>query len=273
MAYPDNYWHCQVQLRGATGRDYAVENDMTYADLERRILIPWRKGAAFPVAGKVVSARDQVEVIRITRTDRPKDHYAAIHNERMRNSGISDLATDRRLLPLGEGQDFTNELLFEALDATPPEPDVGLMLRICERIPRAARILASRQRGNAPYVVADEYDVQDLLHAVLRCYLKYSIAEEPLGKVAGVKGGRADIAVEDLGVIIEVKYVRSPKDQVRLVEEFAQDTLLYSQWAPLKHFIYLCFNSQDLRDAEALTTLAGEQERNGRRFRVYVVLA
>src|SRR6266511_1386139 len=143
-----------------------------------------------------------------------------------------------------------------------PEPDVGLLLLLCERLQRAAQILASRKRGKASFSIADEYDVQDLLHATLRAYLKYTVTEEPLGKVAGAKSGRADIAIEDLGVLIEVKYVRG-----------AQDLLLYSKWSLLEHIIYLCYNSADLRDPEALEKLEGKQKVGGREFPVYVVLS
>ena len=66
---------------------------------------------------------------------------------------------------------------------------------------------------------------------------------------------------------------RSVQDQARLVEEFAQDLLLYSKWSLLEHFIYLCYNSADLRDPEALEKLEGKQKVGGREFQVYVVLS
>jgi hypothetical protein len=80
-----------------------------------------------------------------------------------------------------------------------------MVLTLCQRLPNAARILATRDRARAPFVISDEYDVQDLLHAVLRAYLKYSVHEEPLGKVGGAKSSRADVAIEDIGTIVEVK--------------------------------------------------------------------
>ncbi|GFM64996.1 hypothetical protein PSCICJ_11140 [Pseudomonas cichorii] len=124
-----------------------------------------------------------------------------------------------------------------------------------------------------PYEVKDEYDVQDLLHALIRGYVKYSVQEDPLPKVAGAKSGRADISIEELGVLIELKYVHGPEDQKRLFEEYSQDLVLYAQWAPLKTLIYLVYNSADLRDPEAFEKLASEQEINGKRFAVKMVLA
>jgi hypothetical protein len=94
------------------------------------------------------------------------------------------------------------------------------------RLPQAARILANRQRrSKVPFEISDEYDVQDLLHAVLRAYLKYSVQEDPIPKAAGTRSGRADISVKDLGFLIEVKYVRAPDDQRRIFDEFSQGHL------------------------------------------------
>jgi hypothetical protein len=270
---PDKYWHVYVKLIGAKDRDYAVANDLSFEDVQTKIVSPWHAGSAFPVSGKVVPSVDKVQEIKITQTADPKAMYSERHYAHQRASNVVDMATDVRLLPIWQGTDHTHELLFKTLSARAPEPDVGLLLTLCQRLPFAARILATRDRAKSPFEIADEYDVQDLLHSVIRAYLKYSVHEEPLGKIGGGKSGRADVAIEDIGTIVEVKYVRGPKDQQRLVEEFAQDLLLYTKWPQLAHFIYLVYNSADLRDAEALLRLEGDQEINGVKFRAYIVLA
>jgi hypothetical protein len=91
--------------------------------------------------------------------------------------------------------------------------------------------------------------------------------------VAGSKSSRADIAIEELGVLIEVKFVRGPHDQKRLFEELSQDFLMYAAWPYLKVLLFVIYNSADLRDAEALEKLSAEHEINGRRFKLTVVLA
>jgi hypothetical protein len=48
---------------------------------------------------------------------------------------------------------------------------------------------------------------------MIRGYLKYSVQEDPLPKVSGAKAGRADISIEEIGVLIEIEYVRGPEDQ------------------------------------------------------------
>jgi len=103
--------------------------------------------------------------------------------------------------------------------------------------------------------------------------IKYTVHEEPLGKVGGAHSGRADVAIEEIGTLIELKYVHGPDDQRRIVDEYANDLLLYTKWPHLKHFVYLVYNSQDLRDPEALDKLGGPQNNNGVTFTAHVVLS
>ena len=271
MVRPEKYWHCLVQLIG--GKKYAVMNDMSFPDLQQQIIDPWHRGIVFPVSGLVVSAREQVEKIKITHTNRPLETFIAEKTARDRAAGWCDLATNRKMLPIWEGEDHTHELLFATLDAGGPEPEVSLVLQLCKRLPAAARILGTRRKGKRSFKVVDEYDAQDLLHAILRAYLKYSVHEEPLAKVGGAHSGRADVAIEELGTVVELKYVHGPDDQKRIVDEYANDLLLYTKWPHLKHFIYLVYNAQDLRDPEALEKLGGPQTIDGIMFTSYIALA
>ena len=260
-----------VQLREE--KRPSVVNDLTFAELEHTILTPWRVGRPFTVSGTLVQSTSSLKEIKITQTDQPKQHYADWHNREMSAAGIADMATDRRVLPLEKGRDWTYDLLFSGAGGHTPEPDVAMVERLCSRLPQAARTLAHRGRSKPPFLIEDEYDVQDLLHATLRAYLKYSVQEDPMTKVAGAKAGRADISIEELGVLIEVKFVRGPQDQKRLFEEHSQDLLLYTKWSHLKRLILLIYKSDDLRDAEAFEKLAGTHDVSGRRFEVSVVLA
>jgi hypothetical protein len=269
---PEKFWHCAVKITGE--KDHSIVNDLSFSELQRTIVGPWTNGQPFTVSGIVVRSSASVSEIKITHTLSPQESYAEQHNARMRANGISDFATNRRMLPLKQGTDLTYELLFAGTATEPQAPDAAMVEQICKRLPHAARILALRSRkGKAPFEISDEYDVQDLLHATLRAYLKYSVQEDPLPKVAGAKSSRIDVSIEELGILIEVKYVRGPEDQKRIFEEYSQDLVLYAEWAHLKTLIYLIYNSGDLRDPEAFEKLSATQEIGGKRFSVRVVLA
>lgn len=201
-------------------------------------------------------------------------HYVDAHNARMRARGVTDWATNRALIPLWEGEDVTYDLLFSGGSPVAPEPNVELIARICQRLPQTARIIGARSRkGKQGFEITDEYDVQDLLHGVIRAYVKYSVQEDPLPKQAAAKSGRADLSIEELGVLIEIKYARGPDDQRRIFEEYSQDLVLYAKWPHLKTLIFMIYNSGDLRDPEAFEKMSGPKEFDGKRFNVRIVLA
>ena len=268
---PEKYWHCAVKV-GEKSR-YAVINDISFDQLIRNIVDPWKSGRQFSVSGTLVKQGDITE-IKIAHTPNPAEVYAQAHYQKMARSGITDCATDPHFISLGNGTDLTNELLFSEEVHTSPSADTELILEICRRIQYSAKILSNRSRkGKNPFLIGDEYDVQDLLQAVLKAFLKYPVQEDPLPKVAGVKSSRADISIEDLGILIEVKYVRESGDQKRIFEEYSEDLELYSKWPHLKTIIFLIYNASVLRDPEGLERLSGTQERNGKRFDVRIVLS
>ena len=269
--HPERYWHCYVEMSGVKGR--SIVNDLTFAELEKTVVSPWLEGRPFTVSGTIVRSADTVARIKIVHTNEPQQVHANRHDADMRASGIADMATDRRLLPFSAGEDLTFALLFEGEAKEQPESERVLVETVCRRLPQAVRVLSNRSRKDrAELTVSDEYDVQDVLHAVLRAHLKYSVQEDPLPKVAGAKSGRADLSIEELGILIEIKYVRGPADQKRLFEEFSQDLVLYSRWPHLRTLLFLVYNSADLRDAEALEKLGGKHEVSGVKFSVKVIL-
>lgn len=270
--YPENYWHCSVKLVGQ--KKHAVANDLTFTELHRQIIEPWLQVRAFTISGAIITPQSSVEEIKITHTIAAQEFYAQKHNAEAMAAGILDLVTDRRLLPLKEGRDYTYELLFSGKAEVIPEAGVALIEQVCRRIGHTARILANRQRiGSNPFIISNEYDVQDLLHGVLRAFIKFSVQEDPLHKVAGARASRADISIEDLGILIEIKYVHGPDDQKRIFDDFSKDLVLYSSWKPLKTLLFLIYNSADLRDPEALEKLSGIKEINGTRFDTRIILS
>jgi len=151
-----------------------------------------------------------------------------------------------------------------------PVDELQTVLRICERLPMSAKALTDRQRDKPDYTVDDEYDVQDLLMAVMKAYFKYIIQEDPMNKI-GSSSGRADFSIEELGIVIEVKFARRAGDQKRIEEEFAVDQNLYSTWSHLKHFVYVVYGANKLKDHELLERQAGPKSLNGRDFLAHVV--
>ena len=83
-----------------------------------------------------------------------------------------------------------------------------LVEQICTRFHRVARQLKSRYENRPTLKVQDEYDVQDLLHAILRLYFDDIRAEEYTPSYAG-KSSRMDFLLKREKIVIEAKMTRS----------------------------------------------------------------
>ncbi len=111
--YPEKYWHCHIEIdTGGKKRTSAIFNDLTIEELWQQVVNPWHSHRPFTVDGTIVRDFDKVQKIKITQTEYPQSYYADQHNVKMRSRGIADMATNRRLLPLSNGEDHTHEFLF-----------------------------------------------------------------------------------------------------------------------------------------------------------------
>lgn len=113
---PERYWHCYVARKGGRAKGWAVANDLTFEQLQKQIIEPWHRNVQFVVSALIITKED-VDSIRITQTDDPQSTYANKHDSLMSARGIADMATDRRILPIQQGTDYTSELLFAAQPA------------------------------------------------------------------------------------------------------------------------------------------------------------
>lgn len=269
---PDKFWHCSVSVQGRKAAEHSVVNDLTRERLLKDIVEPWHAGRPFTIGGRIIRRKDEASHIQIAHTPEPQEAYSQRHYASMQASGIADMVTDTRYLPLSEGTDYTSDLLFAELRPELPSADDQLVITLCQRVPAAARILSNRRMDKPGFKLTDEYDVQDFIHALIRAYVKYSVQEDPIGKIAASRSSRADIAIEDIGVLIEVKFVRSPDDQKQIVKDFSEDLVLYTKWAPLRTLVYVIYNSGDLSDPEALVKLDGRKEIAGKVFHSKMVL-
>lgn len=268
VGYPQKYWHILTRIpfgKNGTLKEF-MQFDLSLDGVEQ-IVSCWRANTPFLI-GEATINRNNVRSIKIVHTDESRAECA-------KNSQSSSFNPENEVFQ--KGTDYAQELLFTPAESSGATTaafagDLALLIELCCRIRHAAKVLVHRRKDKPPYTICDEYDVQDLLQAILRAYFKHSVQENPLPKNAGLSS-RADLSVEELGAIIEIKYARRHTDQERFVREFAQDQQSYTQWQHLKHFVYVVYRSDNLKDPEALLKLAGQRNINEHQFEVHIVLA
>lgn len=106
-------------------------------------------------------------------------------------------------------------------------PDVlNLIERLCLKFHLTARTLRDRHGDRPTIEIDDEFDVQDLLHAVLRLHFEDIRPEEWTPSYAG-SSSRMDFLLKDEKVVIEVKKTRASLNAKKLGEELIIDCARY----------------------------------------------
>lgn len=93
---------------------------------------------------------------------------------------------------------------------------------IFERFGDIVRQLKQRDRSRTPLQINDEYDVQYLLHSLLRLYFDDVRDENYLRRHAGVSP-RIDFLLEDESIGIETKHVTDNRSPKKIRSELAED--------------------------------------------------
>jgi hypothetical protein len=112
--------------------------------------------------------------------------------------------------------------------SSPAEPrEVDLVKLILRRFHIVARQLARRYDNRETLEIGDEYDVQDLLHALLRLYFDDVRPEEWTPSYAG-GSSRMDFLLKNEKLIVEAKMTRASLTEKQIGEQLIVDAARYS---------------------------------------------
>lgn len=117
----------------------------------------------------------------------------------------------------------------------------ALVRAICERFAIVANSLAERH-GNRPTIsMKDEYDVQDLLGALLKLHFADVRPEEWTPSYAG-NASRMDFLLKPEQIVVEAKMTRKGLGQKELVTQLAEDILRYQSHQDCKILIWFVYD-------------------------------
>lgn len=124
------------------------------------------------------------------------------------------------------------------VQAKPAANSLETTLKICDRFHRVVTQLRSRHSGRSTLDVVDEYDVQDLMHALLRLEFDDVRAEENVPSYAN-KNTRMDFIIPAHEIGIEVKMTRRSMAKHDISTELIEDTARYASHGKVKTLV--CF--------------------------------
>lgn len=110
---------------------------------------------------------------------------------------------------------------------------------------KIARQLRTRYSDRETLKISDEYDVQDLLHALLLMYFDDVRAEEWTPSYAG-GCVRMDFLIKDIQTVIEVKKTRASMSPKNLGEELIIDIEKYQSHPDCKHLYCFVYDPEGL---------------------------
>jgi hypothetical protein len=224
----DFYFHVRFYLQRTTSAE--VRFDLSRSELEQRILGPYREKRPIVIRGMTIQIQ-QLERIQVYKSLKPSTEFGAF---------VVDLAktlTDDWYSGHDDIEDVTDELIWTPnIDALPQKTDEIELL--CFRFHEVVKQLRERHDGRSTIDVADEYDVQDLLHAVLRIFFDDVRPEEWTPSYAG-KPARMDFLLPEAETVVETKKTRKGLGTKEIGDELIVDIARYRTHPSCKRLI--CF--------------------------------
>lgn len=115
--------------------------------------------------------------------------------------------------------------------------------KLCDRFHLVARQIRSRHDGRTTLEIEDEYDVQDLLHALLKIEFDDVRPEEWTPSYAG-KSARMDFLIKQHSIVIETKKTRSGLTEKKVGDELIVDIARYNQHPDCKTLVCFAYDPE-----------------------------
>jgi hypothetical protein len=127
----------------------------------------------------------------------------------------------------------TVTMLVDAQSAIAPErllraSALERVLQLLDQFSASAAVVANRYAQRSPFAITDEYDVQDLFHALVLPIAADCEAEDPTPKRAG-KSSRLDFVSRQLRMGFEMKFVHDSGHTEKLRREILLDEATYHE--------------------------------------------
>jgi hypothetical protein len=145
----------------------------------------------------------------------------------------------------------------------------ALMVTLCDRFGIVANTLTQRHDQRPTITMADEYDVQDLLGALLKLHFADVRPEEWTPSYAG-NASRIDFILKPEQIAIEAKMTRKNLDQKELTNQLAVDILRYQSHEDCKTLV--CFIYDPIGKCHNPTALENDLTKNHGALNVVVIV-
>lgn len=124
------------------------------------------------------------------------------------------------------------------------ESDIEKIKIIIQRFHQVAKQLRERYSDRKTIEIEDEYDVQDLFHALLKLYFNDIRPEEYTPSYAG-SASRVDFLLKKEKIVIEIKKTRKNLKAKELGEQLIVDIARYQSHPDCRHLICFAYDPEE----------------------------
>ncbi len=156
---------------------------------------------------------------------------------------VKAISHDIKQIPWVKEQIAKNEQKLTPTKFEGRDNAIGVVKRLLEQFPVVAKQLSYRHQGRGTLTIIDEYDVQDLLHALLKIQFNDVRPEDPCPNKAGASS-RVDFVLKKEQIIIEAKMSSQRLTDKELGEQFSIDIQRYQSHPDCKSLIFFVYNPQ-----------------------------
>lgn len=147
---------------------------------------------------------------------------------------------------------------------------LGMLVNILRRFHVAIQQLQRRHGSRDPFPVNDEYDAQDLLHAVLKFHFDDVRPEEWTPSYGG-RSSRMDFLLKPEHMVVEVKMTRERLGQKEVTQELAIDKEHYRAHPDCETLVCFVYDPSNL--CANPTALEADLSHSNEDFKVFVIVA
>lgn len=254
------YYHVRLHIAGDT--EIETKFDLGRDELERRVLEPYRNLRPIVLGGRTILPVNLLR-IEVYGTGRPSSEFQALTKTLARQAQYDWFYGEPEI------KDLTDELILTPAATTVPQKSDAIEL-LCLKFHNVAMQLRDRREARPTLDIADEYDVQDLLHALLRIFFDDVRPEEWTPSYAG-KSSRMDFLLPTEESIIEAKRTRPGLSAKELGDQLIVDITRYKVHPSCKRLI--CFVYDPEGRVANPRGIERDLSRNEEDFEVKVIIA
>jgi len=120
-----------------------------------------------------------------------------------------------------------------------------IIKKTLSRFHLVANQLKRRRKNKIPYVISDEYDVQNLLHAILRLDFDDVRKEEWTPSYAG-EASRIDLVLKNEGILVEVKRTSASLKEKQIGKQLIVDIARYKEYKGIDTLVCFIYDPEQI---------------------------